>query len=294
MPSTRWRPHRRAGFMSCCSGRCRRPCLHSQPTRATWAAPRRLRWCCIPGPRNWRAAPNLPSLVRRPRFAYNPSIPLLNLRFSPTAFVHRDDPSHASHLRLAADERFLLGLAMPPTGTLKSWNDDRGFGFIAPRDGGREVFVHASAFPRNGSRPTLGETLVFELGKGKDGRPQAVRVYRQAKGKPSDYPSAPRHRADRRSPVGAVVGLLLVASLGAYGFKAIKARTPTPVPLASTPATPGTVPVEASSSFRCDGRTYCSQMSSCAEAKYFLKNCPGTKMDGNNDGIPCEQQWCTN
>jgi hypothetical protein len=44
--------------------------------------------------------------------------------------------------------------------------------------------------------------------------------------------------------------------------------------------------------FRCDGRTHCSQMSSCAEATYFLKNCPGVKMDGNNDGVPCERQWC--
>jgi len=44
--------------------------------------------------------------------------------------------------------------------------------------------------------------------------------------------------------------------------------------------------------FKCDGRTHCSQMTSCAEAEYFLKNCPGTKMDGNNDGEPCEQQWC--
>ena len=44
--------------------------------------------------------------------------------------------------------------------------------------------------------------------------------------------------------------------------------------------------------FKCDGRTYCSQMTSCAEAKYFLKNCPGVQMDGNHDGKPCEQQWC--
>ena len=44
--------------------------------------------------------------------------------------------------------------------------------------------------------------------------------------------------------------------------------------------------------YRCDGRTHCSQMTSCAEANYFLKNCPGVKMDGNNDGIPCEMQWC--
>ncbi|MBT3134941.1 excalibur calcium-binding domain-containing protein [Alteromonas sp. ALT199] len=44
-------------------------------------------------------------------------------------------------------------------------------------------------------------------------------------------------------------------------------------------------------SFRCDGRQYCSQMASYEEAKYFLKNCPNTKMDGDDDGIPCESQF---
>lgn len=44
--------------------------------------------------------------------------------------------------------------------------------------------------------------------------------------------------------------------------------------------------------FQCDGRKYCSQMTSCAEAKKFLQNCPGMQMDGDNDGIPCESQWC--
>jgi hypothetical protein len=47
-----------------------------------------------------------------------------------------------------------------------------------------------------------------------------------------------------------------------------------------------------STSYKCDGRIYCSQMTSCAEAKFFLQNCPGVKMDGDNDGIPCEKQWC--
>ena len=46
------------------------------------------------------------------------------------------------------------------------------------------------------------------------------------------------------------------------------------------------------SSFKCDGRTHCSQMKSCDEATFFLRNCPGVKMDGDNDGIPCENQWC--
>ena len=45
--------------------------------------------------------------------------------------------------------------------------------------------------------------------------------------------------------------------------------------------------------FECDGRTYCSEMTSCEEAKFFLNNCSHTKMDGENDGIPCERQWCS-
>jgi len=44
--------------------------------------------------------------------------------------------------------------------------------------------------------------------------------------------------------------------------------------------------------FSCDGRQYCSQMISCAEATYFLQRCPDVKMDGNHDGVPCERQWC--
>ena len=45
------------------------------------------------------------------------------------------------------------------------------------------------------------------------------------------------------------------------------------------------------SPYQCDGRTYCSEMDSYEEAKYFLDNCPNTEMDGDNDGIPCEMQF---
>ncbi len=48
-------------------------------------------------------------------------------------------------------------------GVLSKWNDERGFGFIAPDRGGSEVFVHISAFPRNGQRPRSGERLSFEI-----------------------------------------------------------------------------------------------------------------------------------
>ena len=56
------------------------------------------------------------------------------------------------------------------------------------------------------------------------------------------------------------------------------------------------IPANASSAmqqtYQCDGRTYCSQMTSCEEATFFINNCPNTKMDGDNDGVPCESQWC--
>jgi hypothetical protein len=59
-------------------------------------------------------------------------------------------------------------------------------------------------------------------------------------------------------------------------------------PRDSAPAAASPAPADT----RCDGRTHCSQMRSCEEATYFLQHCPGTQMDGDNDGVPCEQQWC--
>ncbi|MBP6497421.1 MAG: excalibur calcium-binding domain-containing protein [Campylobacteraceae bacterium] len=49
---------------------------------------------------------------------------------------------------------------------------------------------------------------------------------------------------------------------------------------------------KAINNFKCDGRQHCSQMNSCEEAKFFLKNCPNTKMDGDYDGVPCERDLC--
>jgi hypothetical protein len=51
-------------------------------------------------------------------------------------------------------------------------------------------------------------------------------------------------------------------------------------------------PAASGGSFQCDGRTHCSQMRSCAEARHFIQHCPNTKMDGDRDGVPCEEQWC--
>lgn len=44
--------------------------------------------------------------------------------------------------------------------------------------------------------------------------------------------------------------------------------------------------------YACSGKTQCSEMRNCAEAEFYLKNCPATSMDGDMDGIPCEDQHC--
>ena len=185
---------------------------------------------------------------------------------------------------------------MQLTGTLRSWNDERGFGFIAPTQGGAEIFVHASAFPRDGTRPTIGERIGYELDRGRDGKPQAVKVVRLAVGtaQPSNR-SAARGTKAKSSLLGTLTLFALLAIAGAWGYKHFAAsqdRKELAAQPAALPQAP-TAPV-AAGAFRCDGRTHCSQMTSCAEATWFINNCPGTKMDGNNDGVPCEEQWCTN
>ncbi len=181
------------------------------------------------------------------------------------------------------------------TGTLHSWNDERGFGFIAPAHSDTEVFVHVSAFPRDGTRPTIGERLSYELDRGRDGKPQAVRVVRSFVGASS--PHSARKRTAPKSKTnwfGLVVVLAFLGVGGTWGYKHFTQRQHR----RDLAVQPISSPVDASTSYeshstlRCDGRTYCSQMTSCAEAKWFINNCPGTKMDGNNDGIPCQEQLC--
>ena len=58
-------------------------------------------------------------------------------------------------------------------GTLKSWNDDRGFGFIDPIQGGQEIFVHIKAFGPRIGRPQVDQLLSFEIELGPQGKKRA-------------------------------------------------------------------------------------------------------------------------
>ena len=76
------------------------------------------------------------------------------------------------------------------------------------------------------------------------------------------------------------------------GFTDSDNISPTYVDLGSDKLPVSLSTVQDMTSFNCDGRQHCAQMTSCAEATYFNNYCPDTKMDGNYDGVPCEQQWC--
>lgn len=214
---------------------------------------------------------------------------------------------------------------MRTQGSLIKWNADRGFGFIRTRDSGIEVFVHISEFPRSGRTPQVGETLHFEIATARDGRQQAkavafdtppggadltlARIERMPPPRmPSASAPAPRdpsgHRRNaRREPRRESAGLMSRIVVGAlllggavFGYEKFAARQTatvdmTQAPIVENTIAPATAPA-ATREYVCDGREHCTQMGSCAEAKWFIRHCPNTKMDGDGDGIPCEQQLC--
>jgi uncharacterized membrane protein YsdA (DUF1294 family)/cold shock CspA family protein len=61
-------------------------------------------------------------------------------------------------------------------GVIKSWNDERGFGFIEPLRGGHEVFFHITAFPHGEGRPQINQRVLFEVESGPEGKKRARNV----------------------------------------------------------------------------------------------------------------------
>ena len=63
------------------------------------------------------------------------------------------------------------------TGTVKWFNTTKGYGFIAPEDGGKDVFVHISAVERSGLTGLADhQKVTYELQAGRDGRESAVDI----------------------------------------------------------------------------------------------------------------------
>ncbi|MFQ1891964.1 cold shock domain-containing protein [Aeromonas veronii] len=216
-------------------------------------------------------------------------------------------------------------------GRIASWNEARGFGFITPEQNGAEqaingarsagLFVHVTALQSDGRVPEPGERVTYLIGSGQDGKPRALQVFfpdrplTLADAVPSSASSAaPSFRAasqpprptstrERSNPYrrrksswsGKLIPLLVLVGLfSIYSRFSAESMAPLPVSSFNQEEISTSVSTPQTTTFirQCDGRQHCFQMTSCEEATWFLQNCPGTKMDGEGDGIPCENQWC--
>jgi CspA family cold shock protein len=79
---------------------------------------------------------------------------------------------------VAAGAKGVWVFPMAMTGTVKFFNGERGYGFIKPDDGGRDVFVHITAVERAGLKDlTEGQRITFEVEPDKKGKgPKAVNL----------------------------------------------------------------------------------------------------------------------
>jgi uncharacterized membrane protein YsdA (DUF1294 family)/cold shock CspA family protein len=113
---------------------------------------------------------------------------------------------------------------MEQRGTLKNWNDQKGFGFIQPEQGGAEVFAHISVV-RGADRPQAGDRVLYLLEKDEQGRMRASHLRLdapmmldrpairrkpaspEAAKRPARQPESKPRRASRRKPAASVQAL---------------------------------------------------------------------------------------
>lgn len=65
---------------------------------------------------------------------------------------------------------------MRAKGKITSWNDGKGYGFISPMLGGKQIFIHIKAFNNRRRRPEIGQIVTYEISSDKQGRPCAAKA----------------------------------------------------------------------------------------------------------------------
>lgn len=187
-------------------------------------------------------------------------------------------------------------------GILVRWNDEKGFGFIQPEQQGKDVFIHITVLKHMARKPQVGDSILYRTEVQNDGKVKAIKASIEGVAVLANTSKSPRRNANppSRSLSNTLLPLLLIFGIGIFGFKKYTefeiAQTPNNTEIETTPLyEPQNQPQSApQAQFRCEtGKTHCSHMSSCAEATFYINNCPNTQMDGDGDGIPCERQWCS-
>ena len=182
-------------------------------------------------------------------------------------------------------------------GRIAEWHADRGCGFIAPNGGGPKVFVHVRDIEGNAARSPVGRIVTYELDATHPRGPRASRV-QVVHAAPKGKPDGTNERRVYDGWFARLSGVVILAFYAMLVYSAIIGTNAINQRKASPPAPPAPRPaalveqVTTPAAFSCQGKTTCSQMASCEEAKFYLANCPGVRIDGDGDGIPCEDRLC--
>lgn len=190
-------------------------------------------------------------------------------------------------------------------GKITTYNENKGYGFIQLEEHEKDLFFHISDFPNKTFPPRIGEKLKFRI-VSENGRIKAENIIRldfkiEEKQNPNYSKRRPHSHYNKRKPqenrfnlleifIGVFIFSVFLAVLipflsGIYKRETLKRQ---PVELIERTSSTTTNSVQ---QYYCDGRVHCSEMKSYDEAVFFINNCPGTKMDGDGDGIPCESQF---
>lgn len=94
-------------------------------------------------------------------------------------------------------------------GTIKNWDQKKGFGFVTPTQGNRDVFVHKTAFPRYSPDPLVGDQIVYILENDADGRPAAKSARFEAPKKSTQ----PKRKPVKRSTFSLLLALSTLSAL---------------------------------------------------------------------------------
>jgi uncharacterized membrane protein YsdA (DUF1294 family)/cold shock CspA family protein len=92
-----------------------------------------------------------------------------------------------------------------------TWNDDRGFGFLKPDDGGHDVFLHFTAVARGSRRPYQGQLLSYDIETDDQGKAHAVRAESDDPTERAEPTPAPTSAVIGISAISAFVAIYLVA-----------------------------------------------------------------------------------
>ena len=176
-------------------------------------------------------------------------------------------------------------------GKLRKWNEERGFGFISVQDDKRDVFIHISSLKRTSRKPVVGDIISFETEIANDGKARTVNATIEGV---KTIKQNSRRIINKEKENGffkklVSFSLLILVSVLIYVKVHDRGESLIPSDYLSIFSKGND---ESALKYSCGGKIYCSEMTSCEEAKFYQRNCPGTKMDGDRDGIPCETQWC--